>query len=58
MSGAFRLLAAGSSPGEALVAGIDGIPAGLPPAQRHLEEDRARRRRHDDDTYLASLKTW
>ena len=46
MSGAFRLLAAGSSPGEALVARIDGVPAGLPPAQSHLEEDRARRRRH------------
>jgi chorismate synthase len=58
MSGTFRFLAAGSSPGEALVASIDGVPAGLPPAQSHLEEDRARRWRHDYDTYLASLKTW
>jgi chorismate synthase len=45
MSGLFRLLTAGDSHGEALVAVIDGIPAGLPLTEGHINEDLARRQR-------------
>ena len=41
MSGLFRFLTAGESHGEALVALIDGIPAGLPPTEGHINEDLA-----------------
>ncbi len=51
MSGLFRFLTAGESHGEALVAVIDGIPAGLPLTEGHINEDLARRQR-------SSLKTW
>jgi chorismate synthase len=45
MSVAFRFLTAGESHGEALVAVIDGVPAGLPLAEAHINEDLARRQR-------------
>ncbi len=45
MSGLFRFLTAGESHGEALVAVIDGIPAGLPLTEGHINEDLARRQR-------------
>src|SRR2546428_959369 len=45
MSGMFRFLTAGESHGEALVAVIDGVPAGLPLAVSHINEDLARRQR-------------
>src|SRR5437660_1833661 len=45
MSGMFRFLTAGESHGEALVAVIDGVPAGLPLAESHINEDLARRQR-------------
>src|SRR2546421_435657 len=45
MSGMFRFLTAGESHGEALVAVIDGLPAGLPLAESHINEDLARRQR-------------
>jgi len=51
MSGLFRFLTAGESHGEALVAVIDGSPAGLPPTEGHINDDLARRQR-------SSLKTW
>ena len=51
MSGLLRFLTAGESHGEALVAVIDGISAGLPPTEGHINEDLARRQR-------AGLKTW
>jgi len=43
MSVLFRFLTAGESHGEALVAVIDGIPAGLPLTEGHINEDLARR---------------
>ncbi len=43
MSGLFRFLPSGESHGEALVAVIDGIPAGLPLTEGHINEDLARR---------------
>ncbi|MEK7385010.1 MAG: chorismate synthase, partial [candidate division NC10 bacterium] len=43
MSQALRFLTAGESHGEALVAVIDGVPAGLPLAERDINEDLARR---------------
>src|SRR2546427_4391766 len=45
MSGMFRFLTAGESHGEALVAVIDGVPAGLPLAESQINEDLARRQR-------------
>jgi chorismate synthase len=42
---AFRFLTAGESHGEALTAVIDGVPAGLPLTEEHLNEDLARRQR-------------
>jgi len=45
MSGVFRFLTAGESHGEALVAVIDGVPAGLPLTEGHINEDLARRQR-------------
>jgi chorismate synthase len=45
MSQALRFLTAGESHGEALVAVIDGVPAGLPLAERDINEDLARRQR-------------
>src|SRR3989304_4560776 len=45
MSLAFRFLTAGESHGEALVAVIDGVPAGLPLAEAQIDEDLARRQR-------------
>ena len=51
MSGLFRVLTAGESHGEALVAVIDGIPARLPLTESHINEDLARRQH-------SSLKTW
>jgi len=45
MSLAFRFLTAGESHGEALVAVIDGIPAGVPVTEAHINEDLARRQR-------------
>src|SRR5438309_10358909 len=45
MSGMFRFLTAGESHGEALVAVIDGVPAGLPLAESHITEDMERRQR-------------
>jgi chorismate synthase len=41
----FRFLTAGESHGEALTAIIDGVPAGLPLTEGHLNEDLARRQR-------------
>jgi chorismate synthase len=38
MSGLLRFLTAGESHGEALVAVIDGIPAGLPLTEGHINE--------------------
>src|SRR5438105_5374453 len=45
MSGMFRFLTAGESHGEALTAVIDGVPASLPLAESHINEDLARRQR-------------
>ena len=45
MSLAFRFLTAGESHGEALVAVIDGVPAGLPLTEGEINEDLARRQR-------------
>ena len=45
MSLAFRFLTAGESHGEALVAVIDGVPAGLPLAEDDINGDLARRQR-------------
>src|SRR6266567_3502069 len=45
MSGMFRFLTAGESHGEALVAVIDGVPAGLSLAESQINEDLARRQR-------------
>jgi chorismate synthase len=45
MSPAFRFLTAGESHGEALVAVIDGVPAGLPVAEADIDEDLARRQK-------------
>jgi chorismate synthase len=45
MSLAFRFLTAGESHGEALVAVIDGVPAGLPLAEGAINEDLARRQK-------------
>jgi len=45
MSLAFRFLTAGESHGEALVAVIDGVPAGLPLTEAEINEDLARRQR-------------
>src|SRR5881227_3878361 len=45
MAGAFRFLTAGESHGEALVAVIDGVPAGLRLAESQINEDLARRQR-------------
>src|SRR5260370_30458830 len=45
MAGALRFLTAGESHGEALVAVIDGVPAGLPLAESDINEDLARRQR-------------
>src|SRR5256712_3151019 len=45
MSGMFRFLTAGESHGEALVAVIDGVPAGLPLAETQINEDLAGRQR-------------
>jgi chorismate synthase len=45
MSTAFRFLTAGQSHGEALVAVIDGVPAGLPLSEAQIDEDLARRQR-------------
>jgi chorismate synthase len=45
MSGVFRFLTAGESHGEALVAVIDGVPAGLPLGEADINEDLARRQR-------------
>jgi len=42
---AFRFLTAGESHGEALVAVIDGVPAGLPLTEAEINEDLARRQR-------------
>jgi chorismate synthase len=42
MSGLFRFLTAGESHGEALVAVIDCIPAGLPLTEGHINEDLSR----------------
>ncbi len=45
MSLAFRFLTAGESHGEALVAVLDGVPAGLPLAEDDINRDLARRQR-------------
>src|SRR3989454_4457655 len=45
MAGAFRFLTAGESHGEALVAVIDGVPAGLSLAESQINADLARRQR-------------
>ena len=45
MGGSFRFLTAGESHGEALVAVIDGVPAGLLLAEADIDEDLARRQR-------------
>jgi len=45
MSGPLRFLTAGESHGEALVAVVDGVPAGLPLAEADIDEDLARRQR-------------
>ncbi|MGH7355321.1 MAG: chorismate synthase [Candidatus Rokuibacteriota bacterium] len=45
MTGTFRFLTAGESHGEALVAVIDGVPAGLALAEADVNEDLARRQR-------------
>ncbi|MFQ5899096.1 MAG: chorismate synthase [Candidatus Methylomirabilia bacterium] len=45
MSAAFRFLTAGESHGEALVATIDGVPAGLPLTEAEINHDLARRQR-------------
>jgi chorismate synthase len=45
MAQSFRFLTAGESHGEALVAVIDGVPAGLPLLDSHINEDLARRQR-------------
>jgi len=45
MSLAFRFLTAGESHGEALVAVIDGVPAGLPLTEAEINEDLARRQK-------------
>src|SRR5712692_59923 len=45
MAGGLRFLTAGESHGEALVAVIDGVPAGLPLAESDINEDLARRQR-------------
>ena len=45
MSGPFRFLTAGESHGEALVAVVDGVPAGVPLAEADIDEDLARRQR-------------
>jgi chorismate synthase len=42
---AFRFLTAGESHGEALTTVIDGVPAGLPLTEEHINEDLARRQR-------------
>ncbi len=42
---AFRFLTSGESHGEALTAVIDGVPAGLPLTEDHLNADLARRQR-------------
>ena len=60
MSGPFRFLTTGESHGGALVSIIDGVPAGLPLTESHIDEDprAVEEIRRNDDTYLASLKTW
>ena len=60
MSGPFRFLTAGESHGGALVTVIDGVPTGLPLTESHINEDSRAvdEIRRNDDTYLASLKTW
>src|SRR5713226_8600501 len=45
MAGGLRFLTAGESHGEALVAVVDGVPAGLPLADSDINEDLARRQR-------------
>ena len=45
MSLVFRFLTAGESHGEALVAVIDGVPAGLPLTEAEINEDLARRQK-------------
>src|SRR2546430_14699854 len=45
MGGGLRFLTAGESHGEALVAVIDGVPAGLPLAESDINEDLERRQR-------------
>src|SRR5437773_11802291 len=45
MGGVFRFLTAGESHGEALVAVIDGVPAGLPVTEADINGDLARRQR-------------
>src|SRR3989441_6249906 len=45
MGGVFRFLTAGESHGEALVAVIDGVPAGLPLAEADITGDLARPQR-------------
>src|SRR5204862_618122 len=45
MAGGLRFLTAGESHGEALVAVIDGVPAGLRLAESQINEDLARRQR-------------
>jgi chorismate synthase len=42
---AFRFLTAGESHGEQLTAVIDGVPAGLPLTEEHINQDLARRQR-------------
>ena len=45
MAVGLRFLTAGESHGEALVAVVDGIPAGLPLSEAHINEELARRQR-------------
>ena len=42
---ASRFLTAGESQGEALTAVIDGVPAGFPLTEAHINKDLARRQR-------------
>jgi chorismate synthase len=65
---AFRFLTAGESHGEALTAVIDGVPAGLPLTEEHINEDLARRQRgygrggrmkiEHDQVHLSSGVRW
>jgi len=58
MRGLVRFLTAGESHGEVLVAVIDGISAGLPLTEGHINGDSLEEIRRNHDIYLASLKTW